>query len=153
MKKLLRVVRGALGMAVTWGAAWSMLAVSIRIARHSSRPVELTWGDLLINSVLPAGRYGLVYGAAIGALVGVLLAATSMRVKSIHGLSVTLVGALGAVVSLGAHIAVTEMTYSGLGLLFFSGALGFVVSSGTLLIARREKTLPVAQVFGDLPSV
>ncbi|WP_353269463.1 hypothetical protein [Gemmatimonas sp.] len=152
MTKMLRVVRGVLGMATTWGVAWSMLAVSIRIVRHLSHPVEPTWRDLLVNSALPASQYGLVYGAAMGALVGVLIAATSVRVKSIQGLSMPRVGVLGAVVSLGAHFAVTGLTYSGLGLLLLSGTLGFGVSSGTVLVARRAKTLPAAHVFGELPS-
>lgn len=152
VKRLQRIVRGVLGMAITWGVAWSILAFSIRIARHLTHPIEPTWGDLLVNSILPASRFGLVYGAAMGALVGVLLAATSVRVKSVQSLSIPRVGALGAIVSVVAHFAVTGLTYSGVGLLLLSGALGFGVSSGTVLVARRAKTLPAAPVFGELPS-
>ena len=67
MMSLLRRLRGVAGTAVTWGIAWSAIAVFIRVVRHLFNPVERSWSDLAARSVLPALQYGFLYGVAMGA--------------------------------------------------------------------------------------
>ena len=127
-----RRLRGAFGLAVTWGIGWAAAGVvagaliGVALLIPNGRPVHL-WQL--------AGGMGLV-GAITGALSAVgfaALLATSARRRELRDLSVVGGGALGALAAGAIALLISRDTTFTVA----STALGLVAGAGSLLLARR----------------
>lgn len=143
--KILKVLRGMIGTAVTWGLAWIPLSAGLWAASGllGGPPMEL-WGPLLLG----AGVKGAISGAAFGGLLSLVA-----RRRSFSELTFPQLMACGAVGALIAP-AITFATLIGRDIVFppwfigYSmtvGALsGAVTAAGTLYAARRAPELAAA---------
>ena len=76
MKKWLQRIRGAVGTAVTWAAAWGVVGVMLRIVLGviTGGPIAAASGSLVAGLVPPFvlfGMFGFVGGAAFSGVLGI----------------------------------------------------------------------------------
>jgi hypothetical protein len=139
----LRRLRGALGLAVTWGITWAVasgviggLASSlILILRgHFLPPVIMLMGAF----ALAGGLSGFVSGAGFA-----LLLTTSARRRTLEELNPFKFGVLGAIPA----ALVGVLVFHEAGLAIIATGFGFVAATGSLILARRAPILPPGQTM------
>ena len=128
MITLVRRLRGALGIALTWGVLWAPIGLALGLILAALRPGDIDPGE-------GPGRIAAVFGV-VGFLSGLgsaaLLSLGEQR-KTIRQLSparVALWGALGAAaipLLIGADASMALMT----------GSMGALFAAGSTVIARR----------------
>lgn len=152
MKKWLRRIRGAIGMGLTWAAAWGgagtimMLGFLLLSGRRPDAPFPLMFGVLgFVAGVIFSGLLGLVEGhrrfeqmslprfAAWGAAGGFLLATTFVLAVSLAGdpaflWNLVVVGPVFAVAAAGS-------------------------AAGSLALARRAQDRELLGTAGDVAAV
>jgi hypothetical protein len=142
MKKLLRWIRGALGIGVTWAALWMVFGVLLVIVARIVRPHDVGPGEGL-SEVLPVlAIVGLLSGLGFAAFLSV-----AERRRKLHELSlgrVALWGLLGS-----AAIPLVLGTDGSMG--WLTGLLGATFATGSVALARRGSGGPRELSDGDLP--
>ncbi len=147
---VLRVARGVLGTALTWGAAWSVLGVTLRLTRYRVTTIPDAWGDAITQVILPAAQYGFLYGAAMGAGFALFVLLMFRRSRSLGHITVPWFGLFGMLVAAGLHGWITGGFFVSIELLA-SSLLGFGTASSTLLLARRMPRLSPSSAQIQLP--
>ena len=127
-----RRIRGAVGLALTWGVTWAIAAAitgaPIATAVLWTRGYHAPFGLLIGAFALAGGISGFVSGAGFA-----LLLTTSARRKTLdqlHPLKFGLLGALPAAVF-------GMLLFREAGLALLSTGFGFVAATGSLILARR----------------
>jgi hypothetical protein len=69
MKKLLRKLRGLMGVGVTWGTLWAGIGAVIGLVVGLVSPELLQWGNPIGDWALGMGLYGFVSGVGFGTLL------------------------------------------------------------------------------------
>ena len=69
MKKLLRKVRGLLGVGVTWGALWAGIGAGIGFIIGVVSPEIWGWSNPILEWAVGMGAYGLISGIGFGSLL------------------------------------------------------------------------------------
>lgn len=143
--KLLRVLRGMIGTAVTWGGAWVPMSVGF-YALTGLVPIRY-WPSIAVS--------GFVRGALCGAAFAAILALVARR-RSFSQLTFAQLmgcGAAGAVIAPGITFAFmlpgSSFSIPPLAIGFnlaMSGVMGVVSAAGTLYAARRAPELAAAEM-------
>jgi hypothetical protein len=125
MKNWLRRIRGAIGIGLTWGAAWfaAGLVFMVVAAPHPENPFFVAWGVL-----------GFVAGLTFAALLGLI-----ERRRGIDQLSLKRVASWGAVGGLALAVIAQIAGLSG-GFLLLAplfALAGAGCAAGTLVLARK----------------
>lgn len=134
---LLRRIRGIVGNALTWSAAWGVVGAAIYAVAATTwnLPAGAPVGGMILTGALFLAIYGFIAG---GAFSLVLLAAE--RKRTLHQLSprrVAVWGGLGSLLMAVAPLVSFGFT-SDLGVfLLGTGLLGAVSAAGSLSVARR----------------
>ena len=131
----LRRLRGALGLAVTWGITWAiaagliggLLTSGVLLLRGHLPPVGLLIGAF----ALAGGISGFVSGAGFA-----LLLTTSARRRTLDDLNPIQFGLLGAIPA----AVFGWLLFRQAGLALVGTAFGFVAATGSLVLARRANT-------------
>lgn len=128
----LRRLRGALGLAITWGITWAIAAgligglatSAVMILRGHFPPVPL----LMAAFALAGGISGFVSGAGFA-----LLLTTSARRRTLDDLNPLQFGLLGAIPA----AVFGWILFRQAGLALVATGFGFVAATGSLILARR----------------
>ena len=131
MKNLLRRLRAAVGMGVTWAVAWLGLGVAAGLAAFDLGAI-----GLMVNA-LASGAAGFVGGVAFAAVLG--LADSRRRFDELSLPRVACWGALGGALVGGLQLAVFAAIGSvpnPLMLVAVQGLIGAGSAAGTLALAR-----------------
>lgn len=128
----LRRLRGALGLAVTWGVTWAIAAgligglatSAVLILSGHFPPVPLLIGAF----GLAGGISGFVSGAGFA-----LLLTTSARRRTLDDINPIQFGILGAIPA----AVVGWLLFHQAGLALVATGFGFVAATGSLVLARR----------------
>ena len=136
MNRLVRKLRGLLGVGLTWGAVWSVIGAGIGTVLGVVAPEMWGWTSRVFEWTIGLGLYGLVSGAGFGALLALreghkTIFGVSLRRAAIWGV----VGAAAAPLLFGALGAFEAGTTTAevLGAMLLTRALG-----GTFAPAARH---------------
>jgi hypothetical protein len=147
--KLLRVLRGMVGTAVTWGLAWVPLTaaanVAISVFAGANLPLRF-WSMMLLSGAIRGAISGAVFAGALS------IVARRRSFAELTFPQLMLCGAAGALIAPAVTFAVV-MTVSKFAIpagaiainLLMSGGLGAACAAGTLYVARRAPALPAAE--------
>ena len=69
MNRLVRRLRGLLGVGVTWGALWSAIGAGVGLVLGVVAPEMWGWTDRIVEWTIGMGLYGLVSGVGFGSLL------------------------------------------------------------------------------------
>jgi hypothetical protein len=144
--RLARVLKAILGTAVTWGVAWTFVAIplSIPMVQSLTNPygphlslLQASW-----FAVKSTGPLAFTMGAVLGTAFALLLLLVSRRAGSLQRLSLPVIGTLGAVATAvtGGVLMGPRGALSNPSALVAVGtfvALGASVAMTSLAIARR----------------
>ena len=150
--RMFKVVRGVLGTALTWGVAWSLVGIGLRLTRFRVSPIPDAWPEIARNVLLPAAQFGFWYGAAMGTGFALLVVLMSRRTRSLAAISIPRFGLLGTLAAVGAHAWVTGGFFASAELLA-SALLGFGAAATTLVAARHSPRLSPPAMQGELPTI
>jgi hypothetical protein len=131
LNRLLRKVRGALGIGLTWGVLWAAIAIVTGLIIGVVDPDSIDPGE----GPLVAGRIIGFVGFVSGVAFSLLLSLAEQRRKSILDLSLIRVALWGAV-GAAAPLLVTGMPD---GMVVFTSPLGAAFASASVAIARRAE--------------
>ncbi|MFL5562829.1 MAG: hypothetical protein ACJ79K_15260 [Gemmatimonadaceae bacterium] len=127
-----RRIRGAFGLALTWGVIWAIAAAitgaPIATGVLWARGYHAPFGLLTIAFALAGGISGFVSGAGFA-----LLLTTSARRKTLDELNPLKFGLLGALPA----AVFGLLLFREAGLALVSTTFGFVAATGSLILARR----------------
>jgi hypothetical protein len=128
MKRLVRWLRGALGIGVTWSVLWILIGIVLATALRVVRPQDFDPGEGM-TTVLPLlGVVGLLSGLAFAGLLSVTERRRSLRELSLP--RVALWGALGSA-------AIPWLMGADGSMGWLTGVLGATFASASVAIARR----------------
>jgi len=130
--RLVRWLRGALGVALTWAALWVLLGLAIYAVIRTVDPADIGPGEGLDRALPILALVGLLSGLGFAALLSLAERRRTLRELSLG--RVTLWGLLGS-----AAIPLLMGTDGSMG--FLTGALGALFAAGSLAIARRGSDL------------
>ena len=125
---LLRKLRGAIGLATTWGVAWAAIFAAIVTVVGFLDPNSIDPGEGPVRVAM----IGAVYGLVSGAVVAVLFAVAERR-KTLRDLSLgraALWGAIGTAVF-------PLLTQVSDGMVLILCPIGAALAAGSVAIARR----------------
>lgn len=125
---MLRRLRGAMGIAVTWGSLWAAIGAVVAIAIGVVRPEEIDPGEGPGNVAAVFGLVGFLSGLGFAALL-------HMREKrrTIPELSLSRVALWGAV----GGAAIPALIGAPVGEGWITGTLGALFAAGSVAVARR----------------
>lgn len=132
MKPFLRKLRGALGIAATWGVSWAAIGAALSIIVGVVDPPSIDAGEGPL-------RIGAIF-AAVGAISGFAfrpVMSFAERRRSVSELSIgraALWGALGAA-------ALPLLTTMNNSILIFVGPLGAAFAAASVALARRSSRI------------
>jgi len=129
MRTFLRKVRGALGIALTWGAAWALIGAALSLITGVVDPDSIDAGE---GPVRIGAIFGVV-GAMSGLAFGLVMAFTERR-RSLDELSIGR-AALWGVVGAAALPLLTTMNNS---ILIIACPLGAAFAAASVALARRS---------------
>jgi hypothetical protein len=130
MTDLLRRLRGALGIGLTWGVSWAALGALLGVIVGIVRPSEIDPGEGPATIARVLGLVGLISGVGFAALLSL-----AERRKSLGELSLVraaLWGFLGAA-------AIPALTGADATMGLISGSLGALFATGSIATARRRQ--------------
>ena len=134
-----RRMRGAMGLALFWGAIWVSVGVGARVLTFAWFGAIGGW-SALVNAILSGVKYGIIGGVAQGILFAGILRVTQRNAHRIESLSWWRTGLGGATVAIFVNAVLGGgLVLDGLGAL--SGALGAIAAVATLHLARREDSV------------
>ena len=128
MRSVLRKMRGALGIAATWGAAWAIIGAGLSVITGMIDPPSIDAGEGPFRIGALFGAIGAISGFAFG-----LVMSMTERRRSIGDLSIgraALWGALGAA-------ALPLLTTMNNSLLIIVCPLGAAFAATSVALARR----------------
>ena len=142
MRKLLRKLRGLLGIGLTWGTLWAGIGAAIGAMLGIVSPAGSAWTTSILERAVGMGLYGLVSGVGFGALLSV-----GEGRKTILHLSpgrAAVWGALGSatVPLLFGWLGAFEVGTSAADVIwavFVTGLLGGTFARGAVVIARKAE--------------
>ncbi|MCI0434518.1 MAG: hypothetical protein L0271_12890 [Gemmatimonadetes bacterium] len=140
MSHLFRRVRGALGLAATWGLVWGAIFAILGVIVGIVDPGSIDAGE---GPIRIAG-IGAIFGLVSGAVFGVVLSLAE-RGKSIPELSLKRVALWGAL----ATAVYPLLTPVDNGMLFFLCPIGAALAAG--LVAAAKKAELTASQRRELP--
>ena len=129
MQRLLRKLRGAAGMAITWGASWAVIGAGLSIVTGIVDPASIDRGEGPLGMGAVFGAVGSVSGFAFG-----LVMSFAERCRSLGELSLeraALWGVLGAT-------ALPLLTTMNNSLLLIVCPLGAAFAAASVAIAQRS---------------
>ena len=127
---LLKKLRGAVGLAVTWGALWAAIFAAIVTVVGFIDPDSIDPGEVPVRVAMIGAVYGLVSGAVVA-----LLFAVAERRKTIRDLSLgraALWGAIGTAV----FPLFTQVSDS---MVLILCPIGAALAAGSVAIAKRAE--------------
>ena len=133
--KLMRIIRGVLGTAVTWGIAWPLLSLPTFYRFLSDPPPGIGRFDMAVSILTHSTRDAFLMGGACGAVFALVLFAASRRVRSLQAISIPRAALIGAAAGLAIPLLATGA--GSLMALVLAGALGGATSATALILARR----------------
>ena len=142
MRAFLRRARGALGISVTWGAAWAVIFAGVALIIGLVDPDSIDPGE---GPVRTAG-IGAVFGFVSGAVFGVLLALMENR-KAIRDLSLGR-AALWGMLGTAAYPLLTPVDNS---IVFLLCPIGAALAAASVAIAKKAE-LGASPKHPTLPS-
>jgi hypothetical protein len=128
MGNFLRRLRGAVGIAVTWGALWAAIGVVLTLAIGVLRPEEIDPGEGPGKVAAVLGLVGFLSGLGFAGLLYVGEKRRTIRELSLG--RVALWGALGAA-------AIPALMGAPVGEGWITGILGGVFAVASVAVARR----------------
>jgi len=140
--KLLRRLRGLLGVGLTWGALWGGIGAAIGFVIGLVRPDVWAITNPVIEWALGMGAYGIVSGIGFGGLLS--LREGSKRLRELSLKRVALWGVLGSAAvpllfgAAGFFEAGTTL-WDVLGAVGVTAMLGGTFAPGAVAIARRAE--------------
>ena len=171
MRPILKKLRGALGIALTWAVAWAVAGVAlvtlIYVSVEGPWPDEFPFWEFARSSVFRFGLYGLMSGALFsGALATIHHRRTLSELKPAWvGLWGGLAGFLISIGVLGVAFATGGIPSSAgplgaiaLGVSIIYGGIGAATAVGTIVLAQAgtreiESSDPVPAIEGPRISV
>jgi hypothetical protein len=139
MKKLLRWLRGAFGIGVTWAVLWIVIGALLFLVIRIFRPESIGFGEGPAKALAILALVGLLSGLGFAGFLSV-----AERRRTLRELSLVRVGLWGLLGS--AAIPLLMGTDGSMG--WLTGALGAVFATGSVALARRG--LPVTTA-PDIP--
>ena len=128
MKTLLRKLRGAVGIGLTWGILWAVIGYTISVVIGLIDPDSIDPGESPIRLGAIIGLVGFVSGVGFGAVLSAI-----ERKKTILDLSLVRV-AIWGIIGSAALPLLTNMHNS---LILFTGPLGAAFAAASVAIARK----------------
>jgi len=128
MNRLLRRLRGIIGIGLTWSVGWTLLGAMLTLVLRALRPEDVDPGE---NELIAAAVFGMA-GFLCGAAFGVVLAMAERR-RALDDLSVLRAAVWGAV-GAAAMPLLTGMP-DGMAILF--APLGGVFAAGAVALAKQ----------------
>jgi len=142
MNKLLRRIRGLLGVGLTWGALWSAIGAGIGLVIGIVRPEAWELANPILVWALGMGLYGLVSGVGFGTLLSLREGRKTILDLSLRRVAIW--GVLGAAAvpllfgALGTFEAGTTVA-DVLGAILVTAILGGTFAPASIAIARRAE--------------
>ena len=140
MNRLLRRLRGLLGVGVTWGTLWGAIGAGIGFVLGALNPALWTFENPIVLWGLGMAAYGFVSGVGFGTLLS--LRESSKRLRDLSLKRVALWGVLGSaavpLLFLGFFEAGTTVIDI-LGAMGVTAMLGGTFAPGAVAIARRAE--------------
>lgn len=129
MTDLLRKLRGALGIGVTWGVSWALLGALLGILVGIVRPSDIDPGEGPATIARVLGFVGLISGIGFATLLSLTESRKSIRELSL--VRAALWGFLGAA-------AIPALTGADASMGLISGGLGALFAAGSIATARHR---------------
>ena len=157
MSRLVRRLRGLLGVGLTWGAFWSVIGAGIGLVLGVVAPDAWGLTDRVFDWTIGMGLYGLVSGVGFGGLLSLregrrTIFDLSLRRTAILGVLGSaavplLFGALGT-------FEVGTTTAEVVGAILVTGVLGGTFAPAAIAIARRAelRAIEESRPLGAEPS-
>jgi hypothetical protein len=140
MRKLLRKLRGLLGVGITWGTLWAGIGAGIGFVLGVISPEIWGWSNPILEWAVGMGAYGLVSGMGFGALLS--LGEGRRTILDLSLPRVAFWGVLGSAVvpvlfgwagAFEASVTVVDILEA----VAVTGFLGGTFAPGSVAIARR----------------
>jgi len=142
VRRLVRRLRGLLGIGTTWGALWSAIGAAIGFVIGAVSPEVWTSGNPILEWTIGMGLYGLVSGVGFGGLLSIREGRRTILEIPLRRAAAW--GVLGAAAvpllfgALGTFEVGTTMAEV-LGAIIVTGALGGTFAPAAIAIARRAE--------------
>lgn len=128
MTKLIRRLRGALGIGLTWGVLWIVVGSAIGVGIAIFQPEDIGPGEGFGRALPIFGLVGFLSGLGFAILIS--LAERRRTIERLSGLRVMLWGVLGSA-------AVPLLIGANPGMGWITGPMGALFAATTIAIARR----------------
>jgi hypothetical protein len=129
MHELIRKLRGALGVAATWGAAWGVVFAALSLIIGLIDPDSIDPGEDLVVIVGTGALLGIVSGAAFSALLSVL-----ERGRRIEDLSISRAALWGAM----ATSVFPLLTPADNSMLLFLCPIGAALAATSIAVVKKS---------------
>ena len=142
MVKLMRRLRGLLGVGVTWGTLWAGIGAGIGLLVGMASPEVWGWTNPILDYAIGIGVYGFFSGVGFGTLLSIGEGRRTLLELSL--LKVGVFGVLGAVLiplafgMLGTFAAGTTVVDI-LEAVLLTGVLGGTFAAESVVIARKAE--------------
>ena len=128
MSKILRSLRGLLGIGLTWGIVWAAVMIAVGMIIEVVDPDSIDPGEEPIVLGAVVGLVGFISGLVFGGLLSI-----AERQKTISDLSLSRVAMWGILVS----AAFPLLAGKDIRMMLFLGPLGAVSALASVALARR----------------
>lgn len=128
MSKILRSLRGLLGIGLTWGIVWAAVMIAVGMIIEVVDPDSIDPGEEPIVLGAVVGLVGFISGLVFGGLLSM-----AERQKTISDLSLSRVAMWGILVS----AAFPLLAGKDIRMMLFLGPLGAVSALASVALARR----------------
>ena len=128
MSKILRSLRGLLGIGLTWGIVWAAVMIAVGMITEVVDPDSIDPGEEPIVLGAMVGLVGFISGLVFGGLLSI-----AERQKTISDLSLSRVAMWGILVS----AAFPLLAGKDIRMMLFLGPLGAVSALTSVALARR----------------
>ena len=142
MTRLVRRLRGLLGVGVTWGALWSVIGAGIGLVIGIVAPEVWDVSNPILRWTVGMGLYGLVSGVGFGSLLALRESRkTALDIPLGRAAIWGVAGAVAVPLLFGAvgTFEVGTTTAEVLGAILVTGALGGTFAPAAIAIAQRAE--------------